>query len=190
VRGVCDAVRETASRFRDRILHWDRRIVDAIGDSERMSRIERLFMALTILGDGYIWAILGLGLLILGGTTDRLNVLIGTLVTVSNIGIFRVIKKHTARVRPETDAAPRLRTRIDGFSFPSGHATTAFGLAWVVSNSYPSLGVRLSIYFVAASIAISRVIVREHYPLDILGGAMLGSAVAAALYPLLTFLLF
>lgn len=190
MRFVCAAVRRTVSLCRDRILHWDRRIVHAIGDSQRMSRLERLFMAVTTLGDGYIWAILALGMLILGGRADRLNVAIGTVVTVTNIAIFRTIKKHAARGRPETNAVPRLRTRIDGFSFPSGHATTAFGLAWIVSNSYPSLGVRLSIYFVAATIALSRVIVREHYPLDILGGAMLGSAIAAALFPLLTYLLF
>jgi undecaprenyl-diphosphatase len=83
-----------------------------------------------------------------------------------------------------------LRTRIDGYSFPSGHATTSFGLAWVVANSYPHVAVQTSIYVVAATIAFSRVFVREHYPLDILGGAILGSAVAAVLFPFLTGLFF
>ncbi len=147
-------------------------------------------MVVSYLGDGYIWAVLALGLLVFGGRVDRLNVAIGTAVTVTNIAIFRIIKRHAARGRPETNGVSRLRTRIDGFSFPSGHATTAFGMAWVVSNSYPWLGVRLSIYFVATTIALSRVIVREHYPLDILGGAILGSAIAAAVYPFLAMLFF
>jgi undecaprenyl-diphosphatase len=117
---------------------------------------------------------------------------IGFAVTVANIVIFRFIKTLTGRIRPEnTDVKEeRMRTRIDGYSFPSGHATTSFGLAWVVFNCYPHVAVQTSVYVVAATIAFSRVVVREHYPLDVLGGAILGSAVAALLFPLFTNLFF
>jgi undecaprenyl-diphosphatase len=176
----------------DSLLHWDRRMVHAIGESRKLSRFDRMFVTATFLGDGYLWLSLALGLLVFGGNVDRRYVGIGFLVTVTNIVIFRIIKTMTGRVRPENteDKAERLRTRIDGYSFPSGHATTSFGLAWVVFNCYPYVAVQTSVYVVAAMIAFSRIVVREHYPLDVLGGAVLGSAVAASLFPVFTRLLF
>ncbi len=186
------AMKSRLSLWFDSLLHWDRRMVLAIGENRRLSKFDRMFVTATFLGDGYIWASLALGLLLFGGVADRLYVAIGFFVTVSNIVIFRVIKMATGRVRPENtaDKEERLRTRIDGYSFPSGHATTSFGLAWVVFHCYPYVAVQTSVYVIAATIAFSRVVVREHYPLDVLGGAVLGSAVAASLFPLFTRLFF
>ena len=189
---VCSEVRRRMGSWFDSVLHWDRRMVHAIGESRKLNKLDRMFMMATFLGDGYIWASLALGLLIFGGAVDRRYVGIGFIVTVVNIAIFRLIKTLTGRVRPENKAETeeRLRTRIDGYSFPSGHATTSFGLAWVVFNCYPHVAVQTSVYVVAATIAFSRVVVREHYPLDVLGGAILGSAVAVSLVPVFTRLLF
>jgi undecaprenyl-diphosphatase len=186
------SVRRKLSDWLDSVLHWDRRMVHAIGENRKLNKFDRMFVTATFLGDGYIWASLALGLLLFGGTVDRRYVGIGFFVTVANIAIFRVIKTLTGRVRPENkeEKEERLRTRIDGYSFPSGHATTSFGLAWVIFNCYPHVAVQTSVYVVAATIAFSRVVVREHYPLDVLGGAILGSAVAASLFPVLTRLLF
>jgi undecaprenyl-diphosphatase len=142
-----------------------------------------MFITATYLGDGYLWGGLGLGLILFGETCDRIYVLIGVAITIVNMAIFRFLKVLIGRMRPIHDL-PRLRSRIvDGYSFPSGHATTSFGLAWVVAQSYPVLWVQAAIYFVAATIAFSRIYVREHYPLDVLGGAILGTLVAFFLYP-------
>lgn len=184
------AVRRRMSAWTEAILHWDQRMIHAIGESRKFNRVERAFMTITYLGDGYIWAALALGLLIFGGAADRRYVGIGFVITVANIVIFRFVKSLTGRIRPSSAEPSRLRNRIDGYSFPSGHATTAFGLAWVVFNCYPYVAVQSAVYFVAGTIALSRIIVREHYPLDVLGGAALGSAVSAALFPLFMKLVF
>ncbi|MDB5588599.1 MAG: phosphatase family protein [Devosia sp.] len=57
-------------------------------------------------------------------------------------------------------------------SFPSGHATTAIGIAFTVGFLAP----RLFLWLLAAGIfvAISRVPVGMHYPSDVFGGACLG----------------
>jgi undecaprenyl-diphosphatase len=57
-------------------------------------------------------------------------------------------------------------------SFPSGHATTAIGIAFTIGFLMP----RLFIWLLAVGIfvAISRVPVGMHYPSDVLGGACLG----------------
>jgi undecaprenyl-diphosphatase len=60
----------------------------------------------------------------------------------------------------------------DGFSFPSGHATTSFCLATVIAMRYPKL--RYPIFILAIIVALSRPYVGVHYPSDILIGAVLG----------------
>ena len=61
-------------------------------------------------------------------------------------------------------------------SFPSGHATTSFAAATVLSFALPRLAPLWII--LACGIAFSRVYVGVHYPLDIVGGAILGIAIA------------
>ena len=64
-------------------------------------------------------------------------------------------------------------------SFPSGHASAAFACATVIAWASPKLAVPA--FVLAALVAWSRVYVGVHWPLDVLGGAVLGVAVATAL---------
>jgi membrane-associated phospholipid phosphatase len=62
----------------------------------------------------------------------------------------------------------------DRAGFPSGHATCAFALAWLISKRFPKLG---ALWFaIATLIAWSRVEVLAHFPYQVLGGALLGMA--------------
>lgn len=67
----------------------------------------------------------------------------------------------------------------DYFSFPSGHAATAFAAAIVAGSLWPWL--RPGFLGVAALIAISRVMTGKHYLADILAGALIGILVALAI---------
>ena len=51
---------------------------------------------------------------------------------------------------------------------------TAFAIALVVSYFYPSL--QTPMYFLAISIAVSRVVLGMHFLSDVLAGILLGSA--------------
>jgi len=64
-------------------------------------------------------------------------------------------------------------------AFPSGHSTASFACATVLAWSDRRLAVPA--YALAAAIAVSRVYVGVHWPLDIVGGAALGTLVATAL---------
>lgn len=58
-----------------------------------------------------------------------------------------------------------------GYSFPSGHASLAFILATVLSGFYKK---GKNLYFLAALIALSRIVLGVHYPTDVLAGSLLG----------------
>ena len=63
-------------------------------------------------------------------------------------------------------------------SFPSGHTTSAFAAATALSLLAPRW--RVPWLAAATAIALSRVVVGQHYPTDILAGAALGTVVTMA----------
>ena len=67
---------------------------------------------------------------------------------------------------------------LDG-AFPSEHTTLAFALAATIFMHDRKIG---WIYLIAAAaVGISRVLANVHYPIDILGGAFLGTIVAVVI---------
>jgi len=58
------------------------------------------------------------------------------------------------------------------YSFPSGHATTAFALALAVSAIWPQARVAMAVY--AVIIAASRLVLLAHHPSDVVAGALIG----------------
>lgn len=75
-------------------------------------------------------------------------------------------------------ARPRPTPVLSDYSFPSGHATIAFAMAVVLSAYEPKF--RKWFFTLAVCISLSRIFVGAHYPLDVLGGAILGIIIACS----------
>jgi undecaprenyl-diphosphatase len=94
-------------------------------------------------------------------------------------GLFAaIVKNMIGRARPGVGGSvnPYL---FDPFhwtpayaSLPSGHATAAFAALAAIGTLWPRARTVLLIY--AVLIAVSRIVVRAHYPTDVAAGAMVG----------------
>jgi undecaprenyl-diphosphatase len=68
-------------------------------------------------------------------------------------------------------------------SFPSGHTAIAFAAATVLSYYRPKWAP--AFFLLAVAIGFSRIYVGVHYPLDVLGGAVLGALLGGLVIVLL-----
>jgi membrane-associated phospholipid phosphatase len=67
--------------------------------------------------------------------------------------------------------------RAGGHSFPSGHTSQSFFMASLMSHYFhTSILITFLIYAIAFLVGITRMYVGMHYPRDVLGGAVLGTA--------------
>jgi undecaprenyl-diphosphatase len=89
-----------------------------------------------------------------------------------------VAKPLFDRTRPLVPPEPTrtLAPASDTASFPSGHAASAVAGAMAVSRMWPAG--RLAWWTLAILMAYSRIYLGHHYPLDIIGGSILGGAIA------------
>jgi undecaprenyl-diphosphatase len=94
----------------------------------------------------------------------------------------RVVKVLVERQRPGTSVSDAILRDASptGLSFPSGHAVLAFALAGLLAP-YLGRNGKLVVYTLAALNGVARIYLGAHNPLDIVGGAGLGIAIAGAL---------
>jgi len=69
-------------------------------------------------------------------------------------------------------------TASDEFSFPSGHTSGAFVLATTLVLLMPLGAFGFYLYGWAITVALSRIVLGVHFPLDTVAGALLGSSIA------------
>jgi undecaprenyl-diphosphatase len=125
-----------------------------------------------------VWFVLGIGLIYREERRDHWFFLPLSLTALLSFFLTEwFLKPAIGRPRPQFLLDTYLVTGmfLDSRSFPSGHATTAFALAYLLSQKEPRF--RSAFYLLAILIALSRVFLGYHYPLDIFAGALLGSLI-------------
>jgi undecaprenyl-diphosphatase len=138
-------------------------------ESALMTKCMRRF---TRLGDPLSWVVLGLALGAVGGA--RFAWLLGLGAGLAVV-LSQVLKRLFCRPRPSTGMRgfAVLADIPDAFSFPSGHTAAAFGVAVALAGE--GSGIALLTLVLAFGIALSRIYLGAHYPLDVAAGVLVGA---------------
>lgn len=125
------------------------------------------------------------GLIIVKFTRNWRHLVPFVLVLPLKLGIEKgVVKQLVERERPFVSVGPDVNVRgpaFEGLSFPSGHTTTAFAVAILVSAFLPRRWRPVALAW-AAIVGIARLYYGEHNALDVVAGAAMGTAFAVILW--------
>lgn len=163
---------QTLNTFDSQILFW-------IQENIRNDSATVFWEFMTDLGNtGLLWIFMALFLL-LRKKTRQTGLAASLAIAINTVISNGILKLWVARPRPfltYTDLTPMIPPPTD-FSFPSGHTSCAFAVAFVLYEYLPKR-YSIPILAVAAFIGLSRLYLGVHYPSDVLAGVLIGFAVA------------
>ena len=160
--------------FLSSMARWDNVLCIRIFNLNGRAVLDALMYALSKLGDGYFYGIVGLVLFFINVDLAMRIIPAAMVAFALEITVYKLVKNKTKRNRPFV-ALPAIRYLIqppDRFSFPSGHTSAAFVMATIFSTVIPVL--TLPFVLLAGLIGFSRIYNGLHYPSDVLVGMVLG----------------
>ena len=171
---------EGQHQFGTRVGRFDQWADDRLETLRGKRVADSLFTAASHLGDfSVIWHIVGVCRGVTSSRRARQAVTLSLVLGVESLLVNQGVKRLFRRTRPTISGDDRFQVRKPSTSsFPSGHATSAFVAAtmltkWGGKRSAP-------IWFaMAAVVATSRVYVRIHHASDVVGGAVVGLGLGA-----------
>jgi undecaprenyl-diphosphatase len=159
--------------LRERVARFDN-AVDRRFDRLRGNPIaDRVFYDASELADfSLLWHMIGVGRALVSTKREPEALRLAVVLGIESVLVNGIIKSLFRRSRPVVEQArPRRLRQPRSSSFPSGHASSAFTAAGLLSQrsrAWPAW------YALAAVVASSRVHVRIHHASDVAGGVALG----------------
>jgi undecaprenyl-diphosphatase len=164
------------------ITAGDRRIMLRVNRWQAPLWIRRWMVFASRGGDGWLWSAVGLVVLLFGADRRFKALEAGFLAVGTGQSTFFILKRLTSRERPCATQTHCWASLLppDRFSFPSGHAITAFAITFSLGLYYPAL--LAGLIFCALSVAASRVILGLHYLSDVLIGIVIGMTIGIGVF--------
>ena len=162
-----------------RVQQFDDRADLALERVRGRSRVvDRVFLTASEFGDfSMVWQIAN----VVRGLATRHYaemLLFAGLLAIESLVVNQGIKRLFRRTRPTETGDPRYQVRKPRTSsFPSGHASSAFYAASILT-AWDGWGFAPLWFAVALVVGTSRAFVRIHHASDVVGGALVGAALA------------
>jgi membrane-associated phospholipid phosphatase len=142
----------------------------------------QIMIWLTKFGREIFWPVAIILLFILGGWTGKKTAVVIAISMLVLIPMGELAKDMVARPRPAIPQVDFLIPADKEFSFPSGHAlivSAGAAVALILFRNTPKqFIVSIILTIEAAFVCLSRVYVGGHYPLDVIGGILLGVGIS------------
>ncbi len=161
----------------------DRAVYSAVAATPTPSLDEPLRRLSDAANNSRVWLAIATVLWVAGGEAGRRSAARGTVAIGATSALVNLaVKSAWSRQRPDRSGlgVPVWRNvRMPAStSFPSGHAAAGFAFAAAIGRDQPWLG--LTLRFLAAAVAYSRVHTGVHYPGDAVAGALIGEGTGQA----------
>ncbi len=146
--------------------------------------VDHMMIDLSKYGREVVWIGMTVLLFVVGKKDGRKAAILLTITFLVLIPLGTVLKSEVDRTRPTPlyDGLLLVPHEIDP-SFPSGHATIVSGGAAILLlrfNRGRQMIASIILAIEALLVSYSRVYVGAHYPLDVVGGVLLGTGIACA----------
>ena len=186
---LADALAQHGGPVRDRAAAWlrelaavDQAVYTAVSVTPTPALDEPLRRLSNAANNSVLWLAIAAALGAAGGPAGRRAAVRGMVAIGVTSPLVNLAAKRTwSRRRPDRAEGPDERNvrMPTSASFPSGHAASGFAFAAAVGWNQPWLGV--SLRFLAAAVAYSRVHTGVHYPGDVVVGSLIGAGTGQAL---------
>ncbi len=144
--------------------------------------VNEIMILLTEFGREVFWPITIILLFVLGGWTGKKTAVVIAISMLVLIPLGELAKDIVARPRPVIPASDFLISADKDYAFPSGHAVIvsagATGALMLFRGTPKRFVVSTILAIEAALVCLSRIYVGGHYPLDVIGGILLGVGVS------------
>ena len=146
--------------------------------------LDQFMILVTQFGRELVWPITIVVLFIFGGDTGKKAAIIMALVMMTLIPIGILSKEIVARPRPFIPNTEVILAADSQYAYPSGHsmivaAGATVALAELYRNSSARMkAVAIALALEASVVCFSRIYVGAHYPLDVIGGILLGGGMS------------
>jgi undecaprenyl-diphosphatase len=149
--------------------------------THRVYPLDQVMWALSVVGGGgVLWMVMAIAMAAVRRLAWRDVGRVALALALAALVADYTLKPIVHRTRPflAMPEIPVIGGRPSDSSFPSGHTALAFAGAVMLTQVLPAG--RVAWWVLATAIACSRVYLGVHYPLDVLGGAVVGAASGVA----------